>query len=327
MDFCARSSRPPAPLSVSEFENVVLEDSPTGACLYDSEGRRIEASCLRRYRTDLTPEIWQAAETASDRPVAERIETPVVFHSVFFGHWGHFLLESLARAWAGVAAPEFARRPCVFSWSFAGGGVGANPQNFLDAAGLSLLAPAGEPRKLALKRCFVAAASFASGAFADPQHLAAPHLVAKRLASGAARDPRPVYLSRLGLKPHADSRPTIANEAELEQALFARGALVVHMESLSLPEQIDVMNAHSVFIGPWGSALHNILFSLRGDEISTYVLIGRFTPTDFMRIDAIVGNDAHYLVTLARAADFDVSRQVVVDVEATLAYLRQMGAI
>jgi capsular polysaccharide biosynthesis protein len=305
---------------------VVLEDGPTGACLYGADGRRIEASCLYRTDADLRAGPWQAEETVSDRPIVARIETPVVFGSAFFGHWGHFLLESTARVWASVAEPELARLPWVFTWWFAGG-LAANALSFLDAAGVSLLSPTGEPRKCALKRCFVPSPSFAMGGHADPLHLAAPHRVARRLASGAARDPRPVYFSRSGLRPHADSRPTVRNEAELEQALVARGARIVRMETLTLAEQIAVIEAHSVFVGPWGSALHNIVFSLRGSEISTYTLIGGFTPGNFMLVDAIVGNEAHYLATLGRAEDFETSRQVVVDVDATLAYLRRTGAV
>jgi hypothetical protein len=86
-----------------------------------------------------------------------------------------------------------------------------------------------------------------------------------------------------------------------------------------------VMNAHDVFIGPWGSALHNTLFSLRGREISTHVLLGRFLPTNFMLVDTIVGNVANYLIVLSRADDFDATRQVLVDVEKTLAYLDARG--
>ena len=46
-----------------------------------------------------------------------------------------------------------------------------------------------------------------------------------------------------------------------------------------------------------------------------------------MLVDAIVGNEAHYLATLARAEDFETRRQVVVDIDATLAYLRRTGAV
>ncbi len=326
-DFCARPTSAPAPLGVLELEDVVLEDSPTGACLYDRDGRRIVASCLERYADDLTPELWRARETVDARRIHERIETPVVYQSVFFRHWGHFLLESLNRAWASATDARLAELPSMFCWSLGAGPLGETYRAFLGAAGVQTLPPAGEARKLSLKRCYVPAASFATVAYADPLHLAAPHRVARRLLASEARDSRPVYFSRANFRPHAEPRPTIRNEDELEQALEAAGARVLHMERLSLTEQIEAMNAHSVFIGPWGSALHNTLFSLRGREIATYVLIGRFLPTNFMLVDAIVGNAAHYLVTLARAEDFEASRQVVVDVEATLAYLRSQGVI
>ncbi|MDE3175218.1 MAG: glycosyltransferase family 61 protein [Pseudomonadota bacterium] len=322
-----RPLRPAAPMRVLELDDVVLEDSPTGLCLYDARGRRIEPSCLARHAEDLTPEFWRAREQVDERPVRGEITEPVVYHGVFFRHWGHFLLESMSRAWAQAGDARLAELPSLFSWSLAEGEFGPSYRDFLDTAGLALAGSPGRPRKLALKRCFLPIASFAMGAYADPAHLAAPHRVARRLLRGAARDPRPVYFSRVNLKPHSDSRPTLRNESELEQALAARGVRVARMDALSLAEQVETINAHSVFIGPWGSALHNTLFSLRGREISTYVLIGRFMPTTFMLIDGIVGNTAHYLVTLLRAEDFEATRQVVIDVEATLAYLRAEGVI
>ena len=327
VEMAQRPMRPAAPMRVLELEDVVLEDSPTGVCLYDARGRRIGESCVARHAEDLTPEMWRAREQVDERPVQAEIAEPVVYHSVFFRHWGHFLLESMSRAWAQATDARLADLPCLFSWSLAEGALGPSYREFLDEAGLSVTPPLGEPRKLALKRCFLPTASFAMAAYADPAHLAAPHRVARRLLRGEARDERPVYLSRVSLKPHSDSRPTLRNEAELEQALVARGVRALRMDSLSLAEQVEAINAHSVFIGAWGSALHNTLFSLRGPEISTYVLIGRFMPTTFMLIDGIVGNTAHYLVTLLRADDFDTTRQVVIDVEATLAYLRANGVI
>ena len=327
VELARRSMRPAAPMRVLELEDVVLEDSPTGVCLYDASGRRIEESCVARHAEDLTPELWRARENIDERQVQAAIAEPVVYHSVFFRHWGHFLLESMSRAWASATDARLADLPCVFSWSLAEGAIGPGYARFLAEAGLSLAPPVGEARKLALKRCFVPSASFAMAAYADPAHLAAPHRVARRLLRRTARDPRPVYFSRVTLKPHSDSRPTLRNEAELEQALVSHGVRILQMETLTLAEQIEAINAHSVFIGPWGSALHNTLFSLRGPEISTYVLIGRFMPTTFMLIDGIVGNSAHYLVTLLRAEDFDTTRQVVIDIEATLAYLRASGAI
>lgn len=326
VEMAQRPMRPVAPVRLLELEDVVLEDSPTGLCLYDAQGRRIDESCVARHAEDLTPQLWRAREQIDARPVQAEIAEPVVYHGVFFRHWGHFLLESMSRAWAQAGA-RLAELPSVFSWSLAEGDLGPSYRDFLREAGLSLATPAGEPRKLALKRCFLPTASFAMAAYADPAHLAAPHRVARSLLRSEARDERPVYLSRVNLKPHSDSRPTLRNEAELEQALVARGVRVLRMDTLSLAEQVEAINAHSVFIGPWGSALHNTLFSLRGPEISTYVLIGRFMPTTFMAIDSVVGNSAHYLVTLLRAQDFDATRQVVIDVEATLGYLRVNGVI
>ena len=323
-DFCARDPAP-QPMEVREFEDVVLSDGPKRTCLYDRDGRRIDASALPRYDDDLNVELWRAAETDDDRPVRRTISTPVVYHSILFNHWGHFLLESLARAWAHIEHPALAGVPALFSWSIYSAEFGDPYRSVLDAADIMALGQTSPPRKMRLAKCYVPTPSLATVGYAHPAHLLAPQRVARQLFSGAARDSRPVYLSRAELKLRDRARPTLANEGELEQALAAAGARIVRMQELSLAEQIDVINAHDVFIGPWGSALHNTLFRLRGRPFATYVLIGRFLPINFMMLDAIVGNDAHYLVALAQSDDFETTRESLIDVAMTLDYLKESG--
>ena len=117
------------------------------------------------------------------------------------------------------------------------------------------------------------------------------------------------------------------NEVELEAELARRGARVVHMQDFSLVEQIALMNSHRAFIGAWGSAFHNLLFCLNPSQVSTYVLISRWLPRDFVLVDTIVGNQAHYLAVQSHTENYGHTREVEVDVDATLRYLKTCGVL
>ena len=112
---CERCLRTAAELEVVEVNDAILSEGDEGDCLYDSGGRRIDASCVDQYDQDLTLSRRRAAPALSDLGVNFTIREPVVFQSVFFGHWGHFLLESISRAWATYLRPDLAELRSVFA--------------------------------------------------------------------------------------------------------------------------------------------------------------------------------------------------------------------
>jgi capsular polysaccharide biosynthesis protein len=215
--------------------------------------------------------------------------------------------------------------PSVFARGLQPELIGPNQRQVLSLAGVEPLIEAAPRATVRLAKCYVPTASFALGGKADLAHLLAPRRVAERLLGTVRRDARPVYLSRTEV---ASKRPHVGplgNEQEFEARLAAHGVRVVHMQRHSLAEQIEIMNAHDVFIGPWGSALHNTLFSLRGREITTFVIVGGFNPTSFILVDSIVGNTAHYLMVLRQPPDFAEKKQHTIDIDAAIGYLRRHG--
>ncbi len=309
-----------------EIEDAILVNRPNASCLYDRDGRRIAASELVRYADDLTPQPWPSVEELTPAPVGATIREPVVFRSMYFEHWGHFLLESLARLWATETLPELADLSSIFCLAWGRSAIEGRYAEVLEHLGVRALPPPAEDR-VRLAKVYIPTPSLQIGLFCDPLHLLAPRRLARKLVGAAARNDQPVYFSRTdsSLGDHKFRR--YQNEIELEEALAARGVRIVHMQHLSLAEQIGVMNSHRTFIGPFGSALHNILFSLNGREISTYVLIGTWLPRDFLRIDSVVGNRAHYLVVCPMVSSEGQTRVVSIDVRATLSYLTAHGVI
>lgn len=320
--FRAFASAPAADAPVLEFDDVILANGRDWACLYDREGRRIDATALVRYDANGAPQFWRAAPQLPSTKTYLTIAEPVVYQSILFNHWGHFLLESIARLAGKLERPDLADLPSIFTWQ--------SPRPlpaidaFLAAAGQTLRPYEASGARVRLAKCFAPAATFAHEGYADPRHLEAPHRVARRLLTSGARDERPVYFSRARLAQSASGRGGVANEAEFEARLAEHGVRIVHMQELGLAEQIGVVNAHRQFLGLWGSALHNLMFSLRGPEVESFVLIdeGRL-PANFLLVDALVGNAAHYLATLRPAED----GRLRIDVEPTLAYLKDCGAV
>jgi capsular polysaccharide biosynthesis protein len=182
--------------------------------------------------------------------------------------------------------------------------------------------------RLRLEKCFVPTPSFAMGSrgYADVRHLWAPRRVSERLMSVRRKDDRPVYLSRSRL-PDRAYRCDVINETELEARLESSGVLVVHPQELTLAEQVEMINTHSVFIGPWGSALHGIVFCLPGHAITTFVLTESFVSPEYVLVNAIVENNAHYLEVILPSESPGNGRKLKVDVDATIDYLREFGVV
>lgn len=305
---------------VLELQDVILSHDRDHLSLYDADGGRIDESALSRYNFDGAL-FYQAAPTLLNPQPELTIDAPVVYSSIFFKHWGHFLIESLARLSVAQADPELARLPSVFSWISP---PKLRPQPiaaFFDVIGAPLV-ETSYPLTVRLRRCFLPPPAFVNSGFATALHLTAPLKVAERLITDTRGAARPAYFSRTRLASNSTGNAKTINETEFEAQLAERGVEIIHMQELPLAEQIRVVNRRRAIIGLWGSALHNILFSLDGHGLSTFVLIRPHQPAfNFLLVDSIVGNRAHYLATL----EFESSDAQRIDIEATLAYLADAG--
>jgi len=76
----------------------------------------------------------------------------------------------------------------------------------------------------------------------------------------SGKPPRDIYITRK----HAEKR-RVANEAELEGFLAARGFQTVALEQFSLAEQIRLFSEARTVVAPHGGGLTNMIFSSRQD--------------------------------------------------------------
>lgn len=328
--FTAIEMIPGFPQELLEMKDVFVFAGRTRRCLYDSDGRRIEATCLLRERGGANI-LWHAEEQVEIPSDFVTIEQPLVYQSMYFDHWGHFLLESVSRLWAHHARPELRRHDNFFLPYWYDGEHSTNVTAFLAGLAEVPLTFRRMPAAAKIETCFVPTASFSELIRGYRGHLAAIHDVAARNLRGRElkRGDQPVYLSRSRLAPNEVSR-RIVNERDFEDRLERHGFRIVHPETMNLSDQVALFNEHRVFIGCQGSAFHNILFALTGEEVTTHVICERLSPKNFLIVDAMVGNQANYLRALGPSGEPgepEESPALSIDVEMAMLYFRQAGLI
>lgn len=224
---------------VPSASRTVYRDIYGGA--FDANLRPIERSFLTR--TWNPPQISFPPETEGFDP--ERIETveePHIYGGYFFDHFGHFLLESLARAWV---VEEVGRLP--FVWASGG------PSNGWQGEILSLLGlhvPMRFPKRpIRFRRLIVPEPGFRIQGIFHRRHARFLSCFSSDREGGESGK---VWLSRTEIRPEG----RCPGERQLQQQLAAEGWEIVHPQRLSVVEQLRILSNASVVAGLEGSAFH-----------------------------------------------------------------------
>jgi len=315
-----------APVFADPPEEIVEADGayfiPGAFCLYDRHGQRIAQSCIRRGPDEVFNAPDEFIEPPADCP---EIFGPLLYLSWLPAHWGHFLTETSSRLWAYLRFPELrACRPFL---------VHEEPilpavRDFCSRINLRTEDFCAPARPVRLKKCFVPAPSFANRAFAHFCHLAAPRAVARGILGERKVTQReePVYLSRARLTAQRGLR----NETEIETQLRARGVHIAHIEALSLQQQIELFNAHKIFIGCFGSAFHNLGFRSTSEAAEVHMFVDDVPNANFLMYDALLGNRAHYIDAILPTPGAPQAwprMDLTIRTETCLAYLRAAGLV
>lgn len=262
-----------------------------------------------------------------------RLDRPALQHSVpvgravmylgFSAHqYGHFLLESLSRAWAWEIAgeglvPVVQRQPPDFAPVF---------HNFLPGLG-GRLEVVGEDTRF--ERVIVPSPAFVVMRAAYREFRKMCQRISERALPHAGQiTEQPVYLSRAGLG--NASRRSFVGEDRLERLLEREGFLVVRPETLPIIEQIALFNRHRWIVGPVGSAFHTKLFARQ--PINLVLLSNEHVNVNFLLCDLLCGGNSHYVNAL-KNPDIGVSgyppfpEPVMLDDASVLLFLKQLGLV
>lgn len=236
--------------------------------LLDATGRPHVASHLSRRGVTL-----QAPSVASG---ARTLRTGRwLYGGIWFEHYGHFLLETLSRAWhlGEAGGPVAFHRP-------ARDPTGAVPVTMLPWQRELVTALLGSPTRVhfitaptVFDELIVPEAGSVIGERFSTAQAAALRVIGGRIAADArtvAGPPsRNLWLSRSTL-------PTgrIIGEREFEASLAAVGFEVIHLQTLTLAEQVKAFDEALVVAGFTGTAFHTAL--LAGRRTADLVHFARF---------------------------------------------------
>jgi hypothetical protein len=264
---------------------AVVEDAvfvPASACV--AAGRPEERGGFVDERGEPIPEAaGRRGLHAPLRVVPERtVEGDVLWLGWHFPHYGHFLLETLSRAWAVAevdpSIPVLLHLP---NDKLPGRGL----ERFLDAFGVrrERLLVIDAPTRV--RRTLFPEPLYELSRWVHERAAAPYRAVARRVRGGARpRSQRPLYLSRRLLP---STQREVVGEPELEEVLKDNGFLIAYPEQLSLTAQLRLLAGDVAVFTVDGSAAHSVLF---GDDGATLNLLADENP----RMD-------HFLTTFATA--------------------------
>ena len=240
-----------------------------------------QAGRARVRRGEIATSVRESSPDAAEREVDE----DVVYLGWLFNHFGHFLMQSLARTWFLSEVSPSVRvvfhAPTRAKWQ---------PANWM----LRILEAFGVPSArilvldapTRLRRLIIPEPLF------EPRSVAHDHVVraheamarpyravAQRIAGDATPSEQPVYLSRRLLPP---SNRTMVGEGELEEVLRENGFRIAHTQTMTFEDQVRLVNEHAHIFSNAGSAAHNVLFALHEPRLHLLTHGSQFSPDYYL---------------------------------------------
>ncbi len=256
--------------------------------VFDARDRVVPQSLLVRSYGKVG---FAARFDAATRNSALRDPRTVIYAGRLTRHFGHFMLEGLASLWYAREHPEL---PIAWAWPSDRPGPEYKPWQ---PAILEVLGIANEPifvdRPMRFGRVVVPDPGYRIKDFMAPQQAAF-------LAAYPARQRDPglrLWLSRTRID------PGIIHAPRLEAALAAAGWTVIQPETLTIPQQLELLATAGRVAGDQGSAFHllALLSDVRGLVVDVFCRHPGRTVAE---------QNANYL-TIARARSLDQRMHVV----------------
>lgn len=226
--------------------------------VYDENGFLVE-NALRQHSDH--KEVQAFPQLSPTRLKNIKINNNLKGHYLYLGfyteHYGHFLLETLARLWAftddkydGVIFNEFViprQYQGVSSFSqlfFTPFGIDSNCILIVDAA-------------TQFEKLDVPNPQFYIGNKADIDYINTYRMISRYYVQNTKKECLRIYLSRSKL---LKRKRKVINEVAIEREFVNYGFIVVHPQELSFQEQLTLYSQADILAGMEGSGLHNCVF-------------------------------------------------------------------
>jgi capsular polysaccharide biosynthesis protein len=254
------------------------------------------------------------------------IDEEVVYLGWCFQHFGHFLMESLARTWIledidpSVKVVFHTKMPRIAS-----GQKPLSPltQRILELFGIPLdriIIPQVPTR---LRRVIVPESLHEISYRSHEQFPRRYRQVASRIAGDATPSAQPVYLSRRLLRSHLRQ---IVGEFEVEEVLRENGFLIAYPETMAFEDQIRLINRHTDVFTTVGSAAYNVLFALHQPRL--HLLTSGVPRADYFLTPAVAGTPTAYLNFLDRGGRPAINKTpTIVEISNFVEYLDTRGLL
>jgi hypothetical protein len=275
--------------------------------IYGRDGRLAEnAAYYRGPGRDLIGQ--NPAGTAAQ---AEANAASFVYGGVFFGHFGHFILSTLARLWP--FADPFLRsslEPLPILFHAASGPAEWFAQDFV----AELLTGLGLPRSrfvrlertTRIQRLIVPGPSLVEMSHVHPAFIQMTRTIGAGLRASQPDRGGPIYLSRTRLPVGTQGW---ANEDALEAALRPLGVEIVHPETMSIAKRIGLFAGRPVVAGTVASAFYVALFCERPAPMVMLSPSPIVNPS-FGMLDEAAGQEASYHYVESDHLGIDMRRRL-----------------
>jgi capsular polysaccharide biosynthesis protein len=277
-------------------------------------------------------ELGHSLPHSSPLVYEREVDEEVVYLGWLFNHYGHFLMQSLARTWVlpqvDSSSKVLFHHPSLTRWQPKGWALrmlenfGVPPERIL-----TLNVPTRVHRMIVPEPLFEPRGIAEDHTVRAHQAMARPYqAVAERIAGDVRPSSQPVYLSRRLLPP---SQRTIVGEDDLEAVLCENGFRIAYTETMSFEEQVRLVNEHADIFSNAGSAAHNVLLSLHGPRLHLLTHAFRFSPDYYLyaRVSGAPTTFINCLNTAGRKRYTQAHKQTphLLDIPTIVAYLDQQG--
>jgi hypothetical protein len=211
----------------------------------DADGLPVDASLLFRNRRGIEKQVIFPGGVGADQ---ERVAGSALYMGPLFSHFGHFLLESLARIWLVRELPDIplawsidaaVQKPAYHAWQ----------ADILDLLGVQNR-PLFISRATTFEKVYVPEPGYRIQNFFHPQHRDFLAVVPHRPEPG-----RFTWLSRAKLSGRGNRLASL-----LDERFAAAGWQVIHPETIPISEQLVHLAASERIAGEQGSAFHLLMF-------------------------------------------------------------------